>query len=64
MKFSHVRPDPYSGLRTGLFCFVFPLMLVFGFKALKIARVSWVGFIEGFYNEGKPYFTSVSAMSV
>ena len=27
MKFSQVRP-PYSGLRTGLLCFVFLLMLV------------------------------------
>ena len=68
MKFSHVRPDPYSGLKTGLFCFVYLLVIVvcllLVFKTLKIARVSSTGFIEGFYNKGKPYFTYVSAISV
>ena len=69
MKFSQVRP-PYSGLRTGLLCFVFLLMLVVclfvsGFKTLKIARVSSAGFIEGFHKKGKPYrFAYFSAIYV
>ena len=56
MKFSHVRPDPYSGLKTGLYCFVFLLVIVvfllLVFKTLKIARVSSTGFIEGFIIRG------------
>ena len=53
MKFSHVRPDPYSGLKTGLFCFVYLLVIVvclFWFlKHLKslesVRQVSLKGFI-------------------